>query len=173
MTTTPRILIAGIGNIFFGDDAFGTRVAQQLLLENNLPPTVRVKDLGIRSLDLTYTLLEPWELVILIDAMPRNNPPGTLVLFEPELPKNPDDANLCLDGHSLDPVRSLLLARSLGPIPPRVLVLGCEPADITPDNDTLTAEVQAAMPRALDMIRELIEQHINNDSEESHVHQVA
>src|SRR6202040_1259682 len=81
--TNPRILIACIGNIFLGDDGFGTEVARRLA-GGSLPPGVILKDFGIRSLDLTYALLDPYELVILVDACPRGGEPGTVYLVEPD-----------------------------------------------------------------------------------------
>ena len=79
----PRILIAGIGNIFLGDDAFGVEVVQRLA-RRPLPEEVRVVDFGIRGLDLTYALLDGYETVILVDAAPRGGPPGTLYVLEPD-----------------------------------------------------------------------------------------
>src|SRR4051794_34789691 len=77
----PRILIACVGNIFLGDDAFGVEVARRLS-GRPLPEGVRVVDLGIRGLDLAYALLDAYEAVILVDAAPRGNPPGTLVTLD-------------------------------------------------------------------------------------------
>ena len=82
MTRPARILIAGIGNIFLGDDAFGVEVARRLV-RRRLPDGVRVVDFGIRGLDLTYALLDGYEAVILVDAAPRGGPPGTLYVLEP------------------------------------------------------------------------------------------
>ena len=81
--TNPRILIACIGNIFLGDDGFGTEVARRLA-DRAFPPGVILKDFGIRGLDLTYALLDPYELVILVDACPRGGEPGTVYLVEPD-----------------------------------------------------------------------------------------
>ncbi|MDQ3686285.1 MAG: hydrogenase maturation protease, partial [Acidobacteriota bacterium] len=61
MTTQPRILIAGIGNIFLGDDAFGCEVAQRLS-GRTLPDEVRVVDFGIRGLDLAYALMDGYDV---------------------------------------------------------------------------------------------------------------
>ena len=76
--TNSRILIACIGNIFLGDDGFGVEVARRLA-GRPLPPEVMLKDFGIRGFDLTYALLEPYELVILVDACPRGGEPGTFI----------------------------------------------------------------------------------------------
>ena len=110
----PRVLIAGVGNIFLGDDAFGVEVAQ-LLARRQLPDGVRVVDFGIRGLDLAYTLLDPYEAVVLVDAMPRGGRPGTLYVLEPEcVPAEGSEAIPLMDAHSLDPARVLRLVASLG-----------------------------------------------------------
>ena len=80
----PRILVAGIGNIFMGDDAFGVEVARRLS-QRTLPAGVRVSDFGIRGFDLAYALQDGYETTILIDACPRGEEPGTLFVVEPDL----------------------------------------------------------------------------------------
>src|SRR5438270_10803156 len=87
--TRPRVLVAGIGNIFLGDDAFGVEVAQRLA-QRPLPAGVRVVDFGIRGLDLTYALLDGQDAVILVDATLRGGPPGTLYVIEPEAEGRPE-----------------------------------------------------------------------------------
>src|ERR1700756_1973684 len=84
MNRSSKILIAGIGNIFLGDDAFGSEVARRLM-RRTWPPEVRVEDFGIRGFDLAFALLEAYKLTILIDAVPRGGAPGTLYRIEPDL----------------------------------------------------------------------------------------
>src|ERR1700761_1780849 len=120
-----RILVAGVGNIFLGDDGFGVEVA--LALSNRpLPENVKVKDFGIRGFDLAYALLDPWDGVIIVDALPRGEAPGTLYVMEPDRSAPADTA---INPLGMDPVRVLNLAASLGTISARILVLGCEPQD--------------------------------------------
>ena len=157
---TPTMLIAGIGNIFLGDDAFGVEVAR-LLLARTLPAHVHVKDFGIRGFDLAYTLLDPWHTLIMVDAIQRDEPPGTLFLIEPDLSGlgNLAAEGLDLNPHGMDPMRVLNLAASLGPIQPRVLVLGCEPNDFGDELEGrmgLSPAVQAAVEEASNMIEELV-----------------
>ena len=157
--TPPRILIAGIGNIFFGDDAFGVEVARRLLAMP-LREDVRVVDFGIRGLDLTYSLLEPYETVILVDAMPRGGAPGTLYLLEPLLAELDAPEPACVDPHALDPVKVLRAARSMGSTIESIFIVGCEPFPIDPDADLgmeLSHAVHAALEPALDMIQRLVE----------------
>jgi len=159
-TTTPTILIACIGNIVLGDDAFGVEVARSLQTRT-LPTQVQVKDFGIRGFDLAYTLLDPWHTLILVDALAHNEPPGTLFLIEPDLSGlgNLAAEGLDLNPHGMDPMRVLNLAASLGAIQPRVLVLGCEPNDFGDELEGrmgLSPVVRAAVEEASRMIEELV-----------------
>jgi hydrogenase maturation protease len=158
----PRILIAGIGNIFLGDDGFGVEVVQRLA-EKPWPENVRVIDFGIRGFDLALALQSDVDLVILVDAAPRGGLPGTLYVIEPE----PDDGDkpapqgVMLDPHSLDPVKVLQLAKTMGRLPKRVLVVGCEPETIGSDLDWdvtpgLSEPVRQAVGEAVDMIESLV-----------------
>ncbi len=166
----PRILIAGIGNIFLGDDAFGAEVVERLA-ERTWPENVQMVDFGIRGFDLTMALLEELDLVILVDAAPRGGPPGTLYVIEPE-PAETDErapAAVMLDPHSLDPVKVLQLAKTMGGRPGRVLVVGCEPETVGSDEDWdvtpgLSAPVQRAVAEAIVLIESLVD-----EANESHL----
>jgi hydrogenase maturation protease len=155
----PSILVAGVGNIFLGDDAFGVEVAQRLA-RRALPEYVRVVDFGIRSYDLAYALMEPWELVILVDAVSRGDEPGTVYVIEPELPLPGElPAELGFDAHSMNPVSVLQLVSKLGGTVSRILVVGCEPTSVDADEGGLigiSKPVQAAVDEAIHMIEELI-----------------
>src|ERR1700734_1751902 len=98
--TPPRILIAGIGNIFLGDDAFGSEVARRLAARP-MPDGVKVVDFGIRGFDLTYALLDGSDATILVDATPRGGPPGTLYVIEPDPgeAREPEEADLLIQTH--------------------------------------------------------------------------
>ena len=160
----PRVLIAGIGNIFLGDDAFGVEVAQRLATRP-LPEGVFVKDFGIRGLDLTYALLDGYDLAILVDAVPRGEPPGTVYLIEPEVPasslaQEEFGASPMFDGHSMDPVRVLRAVAALGGKVDRLLLVGCEPMPLEESTDMqsgLSPAVAAAVPRAIEMIESILE----------------
>lgn len=157
---TGHVLIVCVGNIFFGDDAFGVEVARRLSLRA-LPEGVRVVDFGIRGIDLTYALLDPHEAVILVDAVPRGGPPGTLYVIEPELDRGGEvDAVFPLiELHDLDPRKVLHLARSLGGQVERVLLVGCEPGPPPPDDDHLmemSESVQRAVEEAVPLIESLV-----------------
>jgi hydrogenase maturation protease len=157
---TRTILIAGIGNIFLGDDAFGVEVARSLA-RRTLPGEVQVKDFGIRGFDLAYTLLDPWHTVVLVDSMPRKEKPGTLFVLEPDLTGlgNPGAVGMDLNPHGMDPLRVLNLAASLGPITAHILVVGCEPKDFGDELEGrmgLSPPVQAVVEEASNMVEELV-----------------
>jgi hydrogenase maturation protease len=160
MSHSPRILVAGIGNIFLGDDAFGVHVAQRLL-QRDWPENVRIGDFGIRGLDLVYALLDGCDVAILIDAVPRGAAPGTIFVIEPDLSAPP--AEMTIEAHSMDPVRVMNSARSLGARIGRVLVVGCEPTPIDPLQDMqleLSPPVAAAIAPAVEKVEVLIAQHL-------------
>jgi hydrogenase maturation protease len=153
------VLVAGIGNVLLADDGFGVEAAR-LLAQRELPGGVKVADFGIRGMDLAYELQEDYDVAILLDAVPRGEPPGTLFVIE----HDPDDeSGGALDPHGMDPLRVLALARVLGAVPPRVLVVGCEPAVLVPPDDErlvmeLSPPVRAAARRAVELVETLIEQ---------------
>lgn len=151
----PRILIAGIGNIFFGDDGFGCEVAQRLE-KRILPQNVRVIDFGIRSYDLAYALTEGYDAVILVDAMARGEPPGTIAIVEPDLARLSEFESASPDAHSLNPLSVLQMARSFGPLPHKLLLVVCEPAVLDSDELGLSELVRDAVPRAIEEIESLI-----------------
>ena len=150
-----KVLIACVGNIFLGDDGFGVEVARSLS-KRELPESVSVKDYGIRGFDLAYALLDPWDLVIIVDALARGEAPGTLYVIEPEL-NGP--ASAALNPHGMDPVRVLSLAGSMGTISAQILVVGCEPHDFGDELEGrmgLSSRIQDVVEAACDMILDLV-----------------
>ena len=152
-----RILIAGIGNIFFGDDAFGCEVISELS-RRNLSAEVCINDFGIRSYDLACALTKEYEAVILVDAAPRGQPPGTVYLIEPDREELQQLAPATPDEHSLDPANALKLAPSFDGFSGRLFLVGCEPAVLVSDDGTmgLSETVREAVPRAIDLIESLL-----------------
>jgi hydrogenase maturation protease len=157
--TGPRILIAGIGNIFLGDDAFGVEVAQRLL-GRAWPEGVRVVDFGIRGFDLAYSMMSDCDVTILVDAAPRGEAPGTLFVIEPDLAEMNAERDAEIETHAMNPVAVLRLVNALGSQPGRVLVVGCEPASFGPDEGWmgLSEPVQAAVDEAVPLVESLVEQ---------------
>lgn len=158
------ILIAGIGNIFLGDDAFGCEVVRALA-EANLLSDVSVRDFGVRSYDLAYALTEH-DLAILVDAMPRGEAPGTTYLLEIDLDEFRNVELAMPDGHSLNAVSALQMAQAFGGLRGKVYLVGCEPAVL--ENDTgeigLSEPVRAAVPQAVDMIQSLVEKLLKTET---------
>jgi hydrogenase maturation protease len=155
-----RILVAGIGNIFLGDDGFGVEVVRRLA-GRELPEGVEVVDFGIRGLDLAYALQEEYELVVFVDATPRGQEPGTVYLIEPEIE---EDGEVSLDTHGMDPVKVIKLSRALGARPTRTLVVGCEPQVVVSEEDyddmlmELSEPVRAAVGEAVRLVESLVEE---------------
>ncbi|MFH8775339.1 MULTISPECIES: hydrogenase maturation protease [unclassified Streptomyces] len=150
------LLVAGVGNIFLGDDAFGPEVIRALD-RRPLPLEARVRDFGIRGMDLAYALLDGCATAVLVDAAPRGHRPGTLTLIEAE----PPDGAAVPEAHGMDPQKVLALAAHLGDEPlPRVLVLACEPG-VLPSGDEdilpgISAPVREAVDRAVDALHTLV-----------------
>jgi hydrogenase maturation protease len=155
---TGRILVAGIGNIFLGDDAFGVEVIKRLARRPALD-NVSIVDFGIRSYDLAYALMDDWDLVILVDAVPRGEQPGTIFTIEPDLSEF-GNVPAAVDAHSMNPVAVLELVNALGGArTARLLVVGCEPQGVEADengNMGLSPAVEAAANEAVHVIEELI-----------------
>jgi hydrogenase maturation protease len=157
--TAPKILIAGIGNIFLGDDGFGCVVAGQLA-RRPLPDGAQVVDFGIRSFDLAYALTDGYDVTILIDAVQRRGAPGSLYLIEPDLSEQHEPAAqaVMVEAHAMNPMRALSLAKSMNGESKRVLLVGCEPATFGPEEGRmgLSAPVEAAVSGAVEMVESLI-----------------
>ena len=151
-----RILVAGIGNIFFGDDAFGLAVVQELK-RSELPPEVEVRDFGIRGYDLAFTIMDGYTATILVDTAARGNQPGTLYLIEPSQTDLAELQAGIFEGHSLGPAQVIQLVHSLGGQIPGLYLVGCEPAVLETEDGQmgLSEPVQAAVPGAVEMIRKL------------------
>lgn len=156
--TSPRILVAGIGNIFLGDDGFGVEVVNRLS-RTGTPPGVHVLDVGIRGLHLAYELLDGYDVLILVDAMPMGEAPGTVAILEPDLPvpssPNGGDGNLELDAHSMNPLVVLDMLAALGGSVPHIRVVGCQPATLA-EGIGLSPTVAAAVDPALALVGEVL-----------------
>jgi hydrogenase maturation protease len=149
-----KILIACLGNIFLGDDGFGVEVANRLS-QRKLPIEVTIKDFGIRGFDLACALIEPWELVIMVDAMSRGSEPGSIYVMEID-----GDCSVpaeLMNAHGLHPARALELARTMGEVSAQVLLVGTEPAELGGDDGQmgLSPVVESIVEPACDVIEEI------------------
>lgn len=157
-----NILVAGIGNIFLGDDGFGCEVVRRLAIRQQLEG-VRVVDFGIRGFDLAFALLDPPALTIFVDAVPRGGDPGTVYTIEPDLAAlDADEAHL-VDMHGMEPLRVLRTVKAMGGKIGRILLVGCEPLDFGDELEGrmgLSEPVAAGIDRAVEMVESLIERTI-------------
>ncbi|HTW58756.1 MAG TPA: hydrogenase maturation protease [Terriglobales bacterium] len=152
------ILVAGIGNIFLGDDGFGVEVIKRLA-GRDLPRGVRVVDFGIRGFDLAYALQDGYETTILVDAYPHGQPPGTVSLIEPDLSKLEEPEQAVVDAHGMDPLNVLRMAAAMnGNLKQKILLVGCQPATLGGEEGHmgLSSAVDSAVDVAAQMIIDLV-----------------
>ncbi len=154
------ILVAGLGNLFRGDDAFGSEVARRLL-DQQLPPGVRVIDFGTRGYDFAFALADGYECVLIVDAVSRGAEPGTLFVIEPELDEleNLRHSEFSDQSHDMNPRAALKLTRTMCATLPRLILLGCEPLELGDDEEGrlgLSCPVAAAIDPAIDRVMSLL-----------------
>jgi hydrogenase maturation protease len=158
------ILIAGIGNIFLGDDGWGVEVVRRLA-SRSLPPGVRVADFGIRGVHLAFELLEhPDDTTVLVDITPRGGEPGTVYLIEPDLEALADSASGQADAHGMTPDAVFALLRSMGGTPGKVWIVGCEPVS-TEEEMGLSPPVEQAVDEAVTLLLDLVEREARETQE--------
>jgi hydrogenase maturation protease len=153
-----RILVAGIGNIFLGDDGFGSEVIRRTEIPHD-DPDVRVIDYGIRGMHLAYDLLDEWDTLVLVDAVPARGNPGTLHVFQADHESWPASTSPAgpggIDAHGMDPAAVFASLQALGGSPPYTVVVGCE-VDNIEEGMGLTEPVADAVPRAARAVEEIV-----------------
>jgi len=166
----PRILVAGIGNIFLGDDAFGVEVVRRMA-GLDLPSSVRVSDFGIRGFDLAYALQDGYETTILVDACPHGQAPGTLYVIAPDLKAldDPEAPQPVVEAHAMNPVSVLRMARAMNIELKNILLVGCEPETLGGEEGQmgLSAPVEAAVDEAVKLVESLVNRILNGDRPDS------
>jgi hydrogenase maturation protease len=165
---TPRVLVAGIGNIFLSDDGFGVEVISRLG-GRTVPDGVRVADFGIRGVHLAYELLDGYDVLVLVDAMPMGEPPGTLTVIEPDpapRPQQGDDVAPVVDAHSMNPGVVLGMLAGLGGAVERIMIVGCEPASLD-DGIGLSQPVADAVDPAVDLCVDVLTELFETAGKES------
>jgi hydrogenase maturation protease len=157
-----RALVAGVGNLFLSDDAFGieviSRLARQPVLEG-----VELLDVGTGGIHLAYQLLDGYDLLVVVDALPHGVEPGRVCVFEPDVPSLESAARASPplpDAHGLEPVSVLTLLTALDARPERTVVVGCEPADVG-EGIGLSPPVEAAIDEAVRVVLEVLDKEIN------------
>jgi hydrogenase maturation protease len=168
----PTILVAGIGNIFLGDDAFGVEVVRRMA-DVQLPESVRVADFGIRGFDLAYALQDGYETTILVDACPHGEAPGTLYVIEPDLKvlDDPEAPQAVVEAHAMNPMNVLRMARAMNIEVKNVLLIGCEPETLGGEEGQmgLSVAVEAAVDHAVKLVESIVNKILNGDRLDSNL----
>ena len=155
-----RILVAGVGSVLRGDDGFGVEVAQRLQ-KMDLPPEVTVVETGTGGIHLVQEIMAKYDALIVLDAVDRGRPPGTLMMIEPEIENVEDMPGLekydyLADMHYTKPAKALMLAKALKILPRQVLLVGCQPQEVERFEKGLSAPVAAAVEVAVSEVRDMI-----------------
>lgn len=150
------VLVAGIGNLFLSDDGFGPEVVRRLAAEDELPTQAKIVDYGIRGLHLAYDLLDGYDALVLVDALPGDGPAGSITVLE----VGPDDLGSGdFDPHGMAPVAVLASVRRLGGSLPPTYVIGCRPENLD-EGIGLSDVVTAAIPQAVDAVRAVLDRRM-------------
>jgi hydrogenase maturation protease len=150
--TANSVLVAGIGNIFLGDDGFGPEVVRRLTDAGGLPPQVRVVDYGIRGMHLVFDLLDGYRALVLVDACPGRGPAGSVSVLHVG-PEHLEAGEF--DAHGMSPVAVLSNLGAMGGTLPPTYVVGCVPAGVE-EGIGLSEAVAAAVPEAVEAVRTLV-----------------
>jgi hydrogenase maturation protease len=154
-----RILVAGVGNSWLRDDGFGGEVARRLSARE-MPSGVAVMDAGTGGLDLAYEVMRGYDALVIVDVSQQGGEPGTLYVMEPD--EQSVDGNIAdgeaINPHGMDPKTVLRFVKSIGAWPGRVVVVACEPADVSDLGFGLSQQVQAALDRAVELVVETVDE---------------
>ena len=146
---TKRVIVGCVGNVLRGDDGFGPAVAERL---SDLPEGAEVIETGIGGIALLQELMAGCDGLVLIDAVDRGEKPGTLFVIEPEVP----DGEHVSDLHLANPERVLTMAKAMGALPKRLLIVGCQPAETDELDERLSPAVTGAVPEAEAKVRDTV-----------------
>ena len=160
-TAAARVLVAGIGNIFLGDDGFGVEVIRRIAARE-LPEGVKVTDFGIRGFDLAFALQDGYETTILVDAYPHGQAPGTVSLVEPDLSNLDSHPQSMVDAHAMNPINVLRMATAMNGKLGKVLLVGCEPQTFGPEEGQLGLSecVEASVNGAVEMVVSVVDKSL-------------
>jgi hydrogenase maturation protease len=155
-----QILVAGVGNAWLQDDAFGGTCARRLE-ERGVPSGVTVMDFGTGGLDLAYEIMRGYDALILLDASRQGGEPGTLYVIEPSMDdlagSSIEDGDV-INPHGMDPQTVLRFVGAIGGFSGRVVVIGCEPGQVDEVGLGLTPAVDDVVERALTLVTETIDE---------------
>jgi hydrogenase maturation protease len=154
-----RILVAGVGNSWLRDDGFGGEVARRLSARE-MPSGVAVMDAGTGGLDLAYEVMRGYDALVIVDVSRQGGEPGTLYVMEPD--EQSIDGNIAdgeaINPHGMDPKTVLRFVKSIGAWPGRVVVVACEPADVSDLGFGLSDQLQAVLDRAVELVVETVDE---------------
>ena len=154
-----RILVAGVGNSWLRDDGFGGEVARRLSART-MPSGVAVMDAGTGGLDLAYEVMRGYDALVIVDVSQQGGEPGTLYVMEPD--EQSVDGNIAdgeaINPHGMDPKTVLRFVKSIGAWPGRVVVVACEPADVSDLGFGLSEQVQGVLDRAVELVVETVDE---------------
>jgi hydrogenase maturation protease len=153
------ILIAGVGNAWLRDDGFGGEVARRLG-EVELPEGVSVMDAGTGGLDLAYEVMRGYDALVILDVSPQGGEPGTLYVMEPDeeaVPGGIEDGDV-INPHAMDPQTVLRFVKSVGAWPGKVVVIACEPEEVTQMGWGLSERVEGAVTRAVALVLDTVDE---------------
>jgi hydrogenase maturation protease len=165
----PVILVAGVGNIFMGDDAFGVEVIKRMS-SMKFPDEVRIIDFGIRGLDLVYALQDGYDTTILVDACSQGKPAGTIYVIEPDLgAANANASTGVVDSHGMDPMNVIRIAQAMNAPLKRLLVVGCEPETLGGEQGQmgLSSTVEAALDEAVRVVESVVKRILDGTWQDS------
>ena len=156
-TSEQRILVAGVGNLLHADDGFGVIVVQELVRRPDLPSNVKVVEVGIGGINLVQELLDGYDVLFIVDAVERGGTPGTLYLLEPQIPISEQSVfeqrnSFLADMHLATPSKTLVMAKALNVLPPKVYILGCQPTGYDELRIGLSEPVQQAVAKGIERL---------------------
>ena len=154
-----KLLVAGIGNSWLSDDGFGGAVVKALE-QRELPSEAAVFDFGTGGLDLAYEIMRGYDAVIFIDVSRQGGEPGTLYVMEAsedDVEAGIEDGQV-LNPHGMDPQTVLRFVKTLGAWPGKVVIVACEPAVVEEMGTTLSAQVDDAVDRAVELGLQTVEE---------------
>jgi hydrogenase maturation protease len=157
-----RLLVAGVGNVLRGDDGFGPAIINRLEQRADLPANVRVVEVGIGGISLVHELMAGYNGLILVDAVDRAGPPGSLYILEPRVPPLAELTaaqrhEVGSDAHRTVPARALIIAQAVNALPPQIRIVGCQPAIVDDMIFSLSPPVQKTVPQAVKAILSLLQ----------------
>ena len=163
MSRSPRILIAGVGNLMRCDDAFGVLVAQRMM-EMDLPKGVKVVETGIGGMHLVQEIQQGWDALIVADCVDLGRPPGQVMMIIPDVVDVhaltlEERMDMLADMHLATPERVFMLSKALGVLPDRLLMVGCQPEDPEtpgkPMSEPVTKAIDVAIAEILRHVEEI------------------